>query len=40
MVTKRKHKRKGSKMPANVLKYFKLRNEGKSKAAAKKLAGL
>ena len=42
-VSKRKkgRKRKGKKkMPPKVLKYFKLRGEGKSKAEAKKLAGL
>ena len=33
-------KRKGKKMPANVLAYFKYRNEGLGKSAAKKRAGL
>jgi hypothetical protein len=37
---KRKKGKKRKKMPANVAKYFKLRGEGKSKAEAKKLAGL
>jgi hypothetical protein len=38
---KRKSKRKGkSKMPGNVVAYFKLRNSGMSKAAAKRKAGL
>jgi hypothetical protein len=36
---KSKHKHKG-KMPANVKAYFKYRNEGLSKAAAKKKSGL
>jgi hypothetical protein len=36
---KRKGKKK-SKMPANVLAYFKYRNAGMSKGAAKKKAGL
>ena len=36
----RKAKRKGNKMPKNVLAYFKYRNEGMSKQAAKKKAGL
>jgi hypothetical protein len=36
---KRKGKKK-SKMPANVLAYFKYRNAGMSKASAKKKAGL
>ena len=36
---KRKSK-KSKKMPKNVLMYFKLRNQGMSKAAAKKKAGL
>ena len=35
-----KKKRKGKKMPANVLKYFKLVGQGKSKTEARKLAGL
>jgi hypothetical protein len=33
-------KRKGKKMPANVLAYFKYRNAGLSKASAKAKAGL
>ena len=36
---KRKGKKK-SKMPANVLAYFKYRNAGMSKIQAKKRAGL
>jgi hypothetical protein len=36
----KKHKRKGKKMPANVVAYFKYRNEGLSKQAAKRKAGL
>lgn len=37
---KGRKKRKGGKMPPKVLAYFKLRNQGMSKAAAKKKAGL
>lgn len=42
MVKKRKQKgkRKGGKMPKNVLEYFKLRSSGMSKQAAKRKAGL
>jgi hypothetical protein len=37
---KTRKKRSGKKMPANVLKYFKLVGQGKSKTEARKLAGL
>ncbi len=37
---RKKRKSKSGKMPPAVLKYFKLRNQGMSKAKAKKLAGL
>jgi len=36
----KQRKKKGKKMPANVLKYFKLIGQGKSKTEARKLAGL
>lgn len=44
-MSKKKRKRKGKhkgkgKMPPKVLEYFRLRNSGMSKAAAKKKAGL
>jgi len=35
-----KKKKKGKKMPANVLKYFKLVGQGMSKEAARKEAGM
>lgn len=37
---KRRAGHSGKKMPSNVLKYFKLRGQGKSKAEARKLAGM
>jgi hypothetical protein len=39
-VVHRKGKRKSGKMPPKVLEYFKLRNQGMSKAKAKAKAGL
>jgi hypothetical protein len=36
----KQRKKKGKKMPANVIKYFKLVNQGMSKAEARKEAGL
>lgn len=37
---KGRKKRKGHKMPKNVVAYFKYRSAGMSKASAKKKAGL
>ena len=36
----KQRKKKGKKMPAGVIKYFKLVNQGMSKAEARKEAGL
>lgn len=36
----KQRKKKGKTMPANVIKYFKLVNQGMSKAEARKEAGL
>ena len=36
----KQRKKKGKKMPANVIKYFKLVNQGMSKAEARKEAEL